>query len=319
MSKSINNILIILSINFFLIGCTNLAPHPVGARKFDTITLGLGPYEGMTKPNTKIYYTPDSTGVPVLLNPGIRSFFKIQADPTSLAYSTQYPFVDTGFKYLHREPTEMVVALDLPDLPAGTGNITFSTTVPTPHLLEPLPLGPYPDLNTLSIPFEIFPGTGQSNPFEYALSSGGKLTGDLNALEPQRQALIAPPVEDLTSSWTSPYAAIEFDINLPMAENAGGTLSEDSIRLVAQNISSFTKSKSHMAWSYNGTTLKVIFLSESGKLRHYEPRFSVVADTADFTATPTINSVRYYDIDGNEIFTGPGISDYTISLLGNYP
>jgi hypothetical protein len=308
----------IISISYIISGCTALSPHPHSAQSFDTITLGIGPYEGMTKPNTQVYFTPDSTGVPVLLNPGIRAFFKIFADPTSFAYSTEYGFVDTGFKYLHQEPFETVVALDLPSLPAGTGSITFTTSVPTPQLLEPISLGPYPDLNTMSIPFEILPGTGSPNPFEYAVSSGGKLTGNLRALKQQRQALVAPPVEDLTSSWASTYGAIEFDINMPMTANVGGTLSEDSIRLVAQKVSTFTKSKSHMAWSYDGTTLKVIFLSESGKLRYYEPRFSIVADTADFDVTPSITSVSYFDVDGNVMFSAPGKADYTVSLLGLY-
>lgn len=314
--------MIIMFILFFLGGCASLAPFPQAARAGDTIALGLGPVENVRKPNTKIYFESDTDpGNLIDITSGFRTVFNLYADRTSLAYSPNYGYVNEGFKYIHHEPWETVIALDLPlGLPVGPGKITYQTTISQPYDLEPVTTGAYPDLNTITLPLEILPGTGTEGPslFEYALSSGAKLPGDLNALTPQRQAAVIPPVEDTGGSWVSSYGAIEFSIILPMIDNEGGSVTEDSIRLVAQDVSNFTKSKAQMAWAYNGTVLKVMFLSSSGNLRYFEPRFSVIAETADFDGTPTIDSVKYYDVDGNEIFTGPAIGDYTVKVFGRY-
>jgi len=321
----------LVAVALILTGCAALQPFPQAARSGDTIALGVGPLVDVKKPNTKVYFTSDADGVPRNITTSVRSIFNLYADRTSLAYSPNYGYVDAGHKYIHHEPWETVIVIDLPlGLPVGPGHITYQTTASQPTaLLEPGVTGPYPDLNTLSLPLEILPGTGTEapSPFEYALSSGAKLTGDLNALTPQRQALISPPVEDTGSIWGSTYGAIEFSISLPMLDNdCVSSATEDSIRVVAQDVSNFTKSKATMAWAYDGAVLKVMFISSSGNLRYFEPRFSVIAETADFitacdplTVTPpTVDSVKYYDINGVEIFTGPVTTDYNVKLFGRY-
>jgi hypothetical protein len=61
-----------------------------------------------------------------------------------------------------------------------------------------------------------------------------------------------------------------------------------------------------------------MLLSPTGRLRYYEPRFSIVlinnsTQAISFTATPVITSVRYFDINGNTV-AGPPISSYTVQL-----
>lgn len=320
MKKVIASALIILSISFFLGGCTALQPFPITARSGDTTVLAIGPVDGATRFNTRAYFTPDSDMSQVIdITTGVRAVFNIYADRTSSVYSTQTAYVDTNFEFLHHEAWETLVILDLPrGLPVGTGKISFAVTFPQPqYQLDGGVLGLYPDLNALSIPMEILPGVGTPSRFKYATTSGGALVGNLRKLMPQLQALVKPPVVDTGSAWGSTYGGIEFSMNLPMVDNSG-TLTEDSIRIVAQDVTTFTKSKAQMTWVFDGTELKVIFISASGNLQYYEPRFSIIAETADFTATPVINSVRYFDIDGFEII-GPGITDYAVSVFGENP
>jgi hypothetical protein len=61
-----------------------------------------------------------------------------------------------------------------------------------------------------------------------------------------------------------------------------------------------------------------MLLSPTGKLRYYEPRFSIVPinnqdQVISFAGTPTITSVRYFDINGNQV-AGPLPSDFVVQL-----
>jgi hypothetical protein len=299
-------------------GCTAINPFPQAARSGDTVALAVGSQEGMTKLNTQVYFTPDSPpgSAPINITSGVRSIFSIFADPTSTAYSKTNTNSNLNFQYLHREQGQTVIALDLPTLPVGTGIINVTTSVPQPVPLENNPgLGAYPDLNSIDIPFEILSGTGTSNPFDYATTFGGTLTGNLLHLRPRHQALVKPPLSDFSSNWANTFGAIELVMDLPMVDD-GGTVTEDSIRVVAQNLDNFTDSRAQMTWSYDGTDLKVIFISATGKLQYYEPRFAVVGETADFTTTPVISSVNYYDVNGSPA-VGPLPVDYSVQVFGS--
>jgi len=316
--KKVSAMIRLLPLVLLLGGCMALQPFPQAARSGDTVTLAVGSFDGMTRVNTQAFFVSDADPLTqVDLTTGIRAVFNLYADRASPSYSTQTAFTGENFKYLHHETWETVIALDLPlGLLTGPGTITFQTTLPTPVALEPTALGNYPDLNTISIPMEILPGTGTASTFDYATTSGGVLSGSLRALRPQRQALVRPPVADTGLVWGSTYGAVEFTIALSMVDNLGGVVDENSIRLVTQDVTTFTKSKAQMTWSYDGAQLKVLFLSAPGKLQYYEPRFSIVAETAEFTSTPVINSVRYYDINGVETTIAPAITDYSVALLG---
>ena len=299
-----------------LAGCAAIQPFPHIARAGDTIILAVGSQTGMGKNNTQIWFYPDADPAnPIDLNPGIRTFFRLYADRSSWAYSPNNADATTNFHYLHHEPWQTVVALDLPaGLPEGPGTVRIETTAPQPRPLDPGDPDVYPDLNTIDIRLEILPGVGSPNPLQYKTLYGGTLSGDLKELKPMRQALVEPPVEDPGAGWPT-FAAVEFKLSLPMLDADGLTPTEKNLRVVPQDVSAFTDSRIQMTWSFDGSTLTVLFLSAGGNIRYYEPRFGAVAEYAYFTDVPILTSVRYFDIDGNEI-TGPAVADYTVALKG---
>jgi hypothetical protein len=301
----------------FLSGCVGVNSFPLAARSGDTIAIPVGSQDGMDTANTTVTFKSDSDLIPVDLTGSIRSIFNLYSDKTSYSYSSTTQFNDENFRYLHHEPWQTVMVLDLPTgLALGPGKINIQTTLPQPVALEPGYTGAYPNINAVDIGLEILPGTGASNLFKYKTLFNGTLNSTLSDLEPGRQALVRPPVADPTNQWTSTFGAIEFKVTAPMADLTGtGVIDDSSVRLVTQDISMFTDSKAQVSWHYDGTELTVVYVSISGQMYYYEPRFSVMAEKADFTSVPTISSVRYFDIDGNEI-AGPAISDYSVSLVG---
>ena len=63
--------------------------------------------------------------------------------------------------------------------------------------------------------------------------------------------------------------------------------------------------------------VKVMLISPKGRIRYYEPRIALVlidldnGGPVDFTGTPVINSITYYDKDGN-VVAGPLASTFTV-------
>jgi hypothetical protein len=297
-------------------GCIAIQPFPNYARSGDTITLAVGPQDGMNKANTQVLFTSDAApSSPLNISSSVRSIFNLFADRGSPVYSPNSDAV-INFGYLHREQWLTIVALDLPqDLPTGPATIQVQTTVQQPHPVEPGVWAEYPDVNTVPIRIEILPGTGAPNPLKYKTIYGGTLSGSYASVQPQRQALVKPPAEDPQGLWGTTYGAIELRISLPLTDLSGGTLTENNIRIATQDITGFTRSKLQTTWSLAGNELKVLFISSSGRIKYYEPRFSIVAENADFTATPTILSVDYFDVNGNAV-NGPATTNYSISLQG---
>jgi hypothetical protein len=301
-----------------LSGCTGVNPFPLAARGGDTITLPVGSQDGMDKSNTTVSFTSDLDATPVDLTGNIRAIFNLYADKTSYSYSSTTQFNDDNFRYLHHEPWQTVIALDLPNgLQLGPGKVRVQTTVPqATNALEPGYTGTYPDLNTVDIGLEILPGTGSPTLFRYKTLFNGTLDSTLSDLEPGRQALVRPPVADPTNQWAATFGAIEFKVAVPMTDVSGtGIIDNTSVRLVTQDVSMFTDSNAHSSWYFDGSELTVMYISNTGQMYYYEPRFSVMAEKAEFNSVPMITSVRYFDVNGNEI-TGPAISDYSISLIG---
>jgi hypothetical protein len=319
MKISIYKLLALLSL-VLASGCTVIAPFPLAARAGDTITLAVGSQDGMNRTNTTVTFTSDSDGIPVDISSNIQSIFNLYAEKSTNLYSPNIQFYHDNFKYLHHEPWQTVILLNLPTtgLALGPGVVNVTTTLPQPFgPLEPGPFGTYPDLNTVDIGLEILAGTGTKHLFRYKTIFNGTLSGNTNELQPGRQVLVRPPKSDAGSLWTNTFGAIEMVINLPMTDLGSDGLDDSSIRMVTQDVSMYTGSKPQLIWSFDGTDLTVMFISSTGKLQYYEPRFSVVAELDDFSANGTITSVTYYDIDGNTM-TGPGISDYGVSLIGTY-
>lgn len=296
-----------------LSGCIAIQPFGNYARPGDTITLAVGSLDGMTKANTKVFFVPDSSpSTSIDVSSGIRAIFKLYADKGSRVYSPNNNNAAINFGYLYHENWQTVIALDLPtSLPVGPGAMKVQTTVPQPG-------GAYPDVNTVPIRMEILAGTGAPNPLQYETVYGGTLSGSYSDLQTARQALVTPPTSDPQSRWTTPYGAVQLQFNLPLADVNTGTLTENNVRVVTQDITTYTRSKQQMTWSLSGNTLTVLFISANGKMQYYEPRFSIMADSADFTGTPTILSVSYFDVNGN-VAAGPAPADYSVSVIGLPP
>lgn len=302
-----------------LSGCTAIQPFPQVVRSGDTISLMVGSQSGMGKGNTQVWFTSDAdTANPIDLSGGILAFFDLYADRSSWAYSPNNADADTNFRYLHHEAWQTAVALDLPlGLPLGPGTIQVQTTVPQPKPLEAGYLDVYPDINTVDIRMEILPGDGTPNPFQYKTTFDGTLSGDLRNLKLMRQALVQPPVEDPGGLWPTTFGAIEVKLSLPMLDADGLPPTEANVRLATQSVSTYTDSRLQTTWSFDGSELTVLFLSATGNIHYYEPRFGAVAEYAYFTEAPvpSVTSARYFDSNGNEV-PGPAITDYSVTLRG---
>lgn len=296
-----------------LSGCIAVQPFGNYARPGDTITLAVGSQDGMTKANTSVVFVPDSSpSTSIDVSSGIRAIFKLYADKVSRVYSPNNSNAGINFSYLRHENWQTVIALDLPtSLPVGPGTFQVQTTVPQPG-------GVYPDVNTVPIRIEILAGTGAPNPLQYKTIYGGTLSGSYSDLQAARQAQVVPPATDPQNRWTTPYGAVQLQFNLPLTDVNTGTLTENNVRVVVQDITTYTRSKLQMTWSLSGNTLTVLFLSANGGMQYYEPRFSIMADSADFTGTPTILSASYFDVNGN-VVAGPAAADYSISVTGLPP
>lgn len=298
-------------------GCVSFQAHPLAERSGDTISIALGSQYVMNKVNTQIFYYSDSAPtVPIEITSGIVNFFNLYADKTSYAYSPNNANLKNNFDYYRREVWQTTAVIDLPtSLPVGTGLIKVQTTLPQPVMLDSTKTAfPYPDVNTVDIALEILPGTGVKNNFDFSTTSGGVLPGQLADLVLQRQAVIQPPVTDVTGPWPN-FGAIQFDVDLSVATGDLAPLSEQHIRVVAQDVTTFTDSKMQLSWRLNGNVLTVIFLSAPAKIQFYEPRFTIVLENSDFIVTPSISSIQYFDMNGASTI-GPAISDYMIDVKG---
>jgi len=303
--------LIILSVVLLVLqGCVAVQTFPTIARANDTVTLALGSQDGMTKENTQVFFlsdSPDSQQVPVT---NIRSIFKLYADKTSDIYNHNSQIMQNLFNYQNHEQWLTIMVLDLPpSLPVGTGVLSITTTAAQTQGLA--------DVNAILVKLEIVEGIGNSNSFNYYLTtgivSGG---GGLEQLEPGNQLIVKPPESD-TGGWPS-YAVIEIKI-LPQLYNPYNitNITENNFNIIPQDVSYRTKSKKSVISSYRNNELIVSFLSSNGRLKYFEPRFSVVAISPIIgidNVQQNITSIRYFDINGN-IVPGPPVAEYSTQVI----
>lgn len=301
MNKQIIKFLALIIALVAINGCTAMHPFPNVARGGDTVALAVGSPADMTKTNTTATFTSDIDGVVVDITTNIRSIFKLYADPASKVYETNGNTDDLVFSSKH-SPWITIVALDLPQgLTVGAGNIAFNTTATYPDVGS--------HINNLLIPLEIVAGTGSPNSFTYEFGIGSQLAGDLTNLESQQVAVFGPTIPSVACPCPD-YAAIEVKATIPTAL---GSLYPSLIKVIPEDLTVATISGRNFTQGVNGQNITAIFTSNTQKLKYYEAQFSVALNSlSSFTGTPTINSVRYFDIDGNEV-TGP-VADYTVSL-----
>jgi len=294
-------LLFFLFILSLLHGCTALQSFPHAARSGDTVALAVGSPLNMARENTTATLT-DINDVVTDITSNIRSIFKLYADPDSKVYNYSTPTWNLVSSSGHA-PWISIVVLDLPvGLPEGSASIKFNTTATYPSIGS--------HLNDRELAIEILPGEGVSNDFTYEFGVGSSLPGNLNLLEPQPRAIYG----HLFPSTECPcpdYAAIE--VRTTISTNAG-VISNDSIRVVPQDLTLLTYSGRDFTHGVTsaGDELLVTFLSTDGTLKHFEAQFSVVLYPNKFNGTPVIDSIKYFDIDGNEV-AGPA-SEFAVSL-----
>jgi len=280
-------------------GCTALNPFPRAAKMGDTVALAVGSPIGMTRANTTATFTSDvpgpTFGVPVDITSSIRAIFKLYADKASEVYQSGS---NTGILVgsAGHEQWVTIAAIDLPitGLTVGAGNVRFNTTAVYP--------GVDIHINNVDIPLEILAGTGSRQSFDYQVGNFSVVDGDLGRLEARPRAVFGPAYPSAFCPCPD-YGAIEVKVNMPT--NFGPTIPPEFVQVIEEDLTVNTASNRNVLYGLNnGEDLTVILTSLTGKLKYYEARFSVALRAASFTATPTVTSVRYFDLNGVEI-TGP--------------
>lgn len=297
--------IIILGLVTGISGCTALNSFPQAARGGDTIALAVGSADGMTRANTTASFESDANpGVFHDITSGIRGIFNLYADKASSTYSVGS---NTGsiISTSGHEAWVTVMVVDLPLLPIGPGKVHITTTAPYPTIGS--------HINNIPIDLEILAGTGAASDFAYEFGVGSSLGGDLTLLEPMTHAQIIPDYPQSTS-WPK-YGAIEMKLHVPTTQ--GVKLPPAALRVVADDIN--PTSQSILIYNHDDNEdLTVMFLSPTGGLNYFEPRFSIVplvnsSLNIGFTQPPVITSVSYFDINGNPV-SGPLVSEFSVEV-----
>jgi len=290
-----------------LSGCIALQTFPQAARAGDTVTLAVGSADGMSRANTTAFFVSDSNSAQYDLTPGIRGIFRLYADKASSLYtagSSTHFIVDTS----GHEPWVTVMVLDLPQgLPSGTGKVHITTTATYPTIDS--------NINDLPINLQILPGTGAPSSLSYEFGVGSSMTGNPAQLEASPLAQVMP-VFPSNTNWPN-YGAVEIKMHVPTT--AGTALNSTQLRVLLDDMTVSNSSNLHAIYRDDSNQdLTVMLLSPIGKLRYYEPRFAIVPinnqdQVISFIGTPTITSVRFFDINGNQV-AGPQVTDFVVQL-----
>lgn len=289
-----------------LSGCTAVNSLPTAARAGDTVTFAVGSPDNMTKTNTTAVYRPNAGGsVPLT----IKSIVKLYPDPTSQSVADPNNAYWMITNTSGHQPWVSIVVIDLPasGLPVGSGVVRFTTTASYPTIAD--------TVNNVPIALEILPGTGSPHPLKYNIGIGATMNGQLRNIEASHQVTVHPAFYSINSYPT--YGAIEITLQF-----AGGA-PPSSYQLIPEDISPYTFSERVVMQKVAGDTLTVSYASPTGLLGYYEPRFSIVplparalsqaAPASMPSAPPTVQSVRYFDIDG-VLVAGPSTSDYVVEM-----
>ena len=289
-------------------GCISLKTFPQAARGGDTVALSVGSADGMARANTTAAFVSDSApDAPVNLTPGIRGIFRLYADKASSIYAggsnTRYVVSTSG-----HEPWVTIMVVDLPQgLPSGPGEVRVTTTATYPTIGS--------HINDRPISLEILPGTGVPSNLAYEFGVGSSMPGDLTQVEALPYAQVMPVFPSGTT-WPA-YGAIEMKLHVPTS--AGTALDPPQLRVLVDDMSVSTSSSLNTTYRHDDNqNLTVMLLSPTGKLRYFESRFSIIPlndenQVISFVGTPTIISVRYFDINGNQV-AGPLVSDFVVQL-----
>lgn len=290
---------IIAFATLLLAGCIGLDTFPIAARPGDTITLALGSPEGMKRNNTTVSFE-DSQGGTHDLTANMRGIFKLYPDRASKAWdsSNTFSLVDNA----RHEPWLTIMALDLPQsLPVGAGTVRITSSATYPSINA--------HVNDVPIRLDILPGTGTPASLEYVFGSAytSSALGNVQSLEPR------PSITVYTdSNGNSLYGAIE--IKLHIETDKGPSLTPSNVRVLMEDLTIVTESQRNWFWSLsNGQDYTITLISPLGWLAEYEARFQLVFKNASVVNTPTMTSVRYFNVNGAEV-AGPAPNQYTVRL-----
>ena len=293
--------LFLSSFILFLHGCVAVQSFPTVARSGDTITLAVGSPDRMSESNTSAQFVSDvdSSITPLI----IRSIIRIRPDQTSNA-ALFNAFLNAEDYYTGHSQWMSIIVIDLPEgLTVGKGRIHIDT----PASYGDLPLG----INDIPISIEIIDGVGQRNEFTYNNNFGGVGPGNLTDLEPLPQAVIRPP--NIQS--TILLAAAEIKVSVPVGE-----IPDRAIRVVNDDF--YTRNyqdQLQMSWSRDGDDFMINFISPTASMEPKQLRFSIVLKPGnDFVldVTPSIESVAFYDVDGEQIEMFDGVDDKDFFTIG---
>ncbi|MCW8930558.1 MAG: hypothetical protein OQL19_10000 [Gammaproteobacteria bacterium] len=291
-SLKINNItkLIFFVVSVFVLqGCFSTQSYPHKARAGDTISLSVGASDDMTLTNTSVLYYPTLTpNQPIDLTTEVKSIFNLYPD------STSYAWTDDSATTTHGAYSTIII-IDLPTtLAAGDGVIKIQTTASYHTQLLP---------NDIEIAFEVLPGVGAPNPLLYH-QSGGNSVADINRLAPQPRVKVSQTQGQ--TQWPE-YAAAEVVIFAPSREKVVYTaVSDDDLRVVSESSIKAQRPHHTVDWQRNGDTITAYLVNSTGKMRYTDIDLSILLskDINEFHDVPSLTSIRYFDLDGNEV-AGP--------------
>ena len=298
-------VLLINATLMVLSGCVALQSFPTTARSGDTITLAVGSADGMTTSNTTVdFFSDASPTVPISVP--VRSIFNLTPDKTSTAWLNDSPVLARRSSH---GAWQSVVVVDLPDLPEGSGFFRVSTDsveVAFPNLAT--------TPNSTDIAITILPGTGSPSTFGYSAIEGSSESGALSKLEPLPQVVVIPPVPAEGTADSVTYGAIEMDLTVPISDLLGGSVQDEGIAVILDDQPQNVFNQTQLIWKRTNDDYNIMLVSPKG-MYSYEARVSIVPRLAvpylyQFSGTPRINSVTYYDMNG-EPTSGPVLDIYS--------
>lgn len=301
-------------------GCVAVQPFPFAVRAGDTVTLAIGSLDGVSPSNMSIMYYPDPGSVPseapVDVTAGIRSVFNIYPDKKSKTYwDTTSGSGFTTMSYLEEVSGhgawQSVVAVDLPStLPTGTGHfvVTLGAGVIYPPFVT--------RVGDVNIDAQILEPGGDAHSFEYREYNFNTETsiGVLADLQQLRQVVVRTIPTGSTSAF--PVAAAEYDLLIPVIDtffnDVTNLVADGDIVVVLDDQVNYDRNQTSLNWSRSGAAIKVVTTSLSGNQNANSIRFSVLlanytkAEANGWTLADNASlvSVKYFDLNGNEIF-GP--------------
>lgn len=289
-------------------GCSVVHTVPLAARVGDTVMISVGSPENLSKANTDLTYTPTGGSPITIPDTAIRTIFNLYPDKTSKAWLYSASVIENISGH---GPWTTVLAVDLPNdgsLPIGTGSIQINTTATY--------VAPLPSSNGVNVALEILPGTGSPSSFDYLGFGQFQLGAVLAELAPMPRLQFKPT---WTGNSTNTYGAVEVKIGI----NKTGIAEDDFNIIIEDRVRSAQVRNVHAVIDAKQFETTVYFISHTGELLYSDVNFSVistklqdqfVAGTQTVQGNVTINSVTWYDINGNVVTPGPPIN--IINLTG---